>query len=268
MTMRMAVAALVVIGCGTGARPAVSTAGSGGAAPRPLLAVYRTAHFGSDVPELVVYEDGLILSNFVHDLDDLSGRIERRVAHVTRAEAVKLWRSVMTPEFARLPGHAEKESASDLQTVRILARTDAGTWKVASVYGFYYDRQDDPSDLFATTARRLHGLVPPHGWTPWHPPTIELRLSRWDDAQRTVPWPDGVPLPPPDAPEVESSVRYEVPGSLESRVRDFRDVHPGEAVIALERKWSLSVRVSVPAGDELEQVILDSFGRRDDNVHR
>jgi hypothetical protein len=253
-----ALALLLLVGCGgfTTDIPAkdVHVTPAAEVAHQPLVALYRTfTGFAarSDVPQLVVYADGLILAN---EEDGRARVVKTRSARVTPAQAAELAARVVTPEFRKAPAYASTGRIFDHPPVtRVVAWLGGDTWKVAAVAGYDPDEHRRSREPFAIAVRTLRSYAPPGGWSPWQPEQLELVLTERDAGDDATPWPaELAPVPPESATR---TYRHHVPAAAATALSAFLERHRHHALEANGRRWSVRPRMLVPADGLLLEVL-------------
>jgi hypothetical protein len=219
----------------------------------PLIALYERDPWlmvvGSDVPSVVVYEDGSVL--YVRPSSD-GGPPKQLEGHLAREEAKALAETTIGLISAD-EVHVEV-NWTDQPTTEILARSPAsGGWTANSYYGLSRRglSHKEPGEAFESrfydAVKKLAALDPP-GATVWRPETIEIMLWDFSHARGEVAWPKAVPAPPAKVKPPERGVyKHFIDGQYEQPMREFLAAQPGTTAIALNgRKCSVGVRRVVP----------------------
>ena len=232
------------------------------------LAVLRESNpwlmvIGSDVPTIVVYEDGLVV------YQKLAGqKAEGLMVNVGPEAARALVSGLAPPDFMALPARMSVTAATDQPTVGIALRRGS-QWKYASVNGLGRDGKATAAShgeapvVFITAYRRLASFDAP-GATPWEPESIEIMISDFSHArERPLPWPAGIPAPPAGVKPPEKGVyRHYVPGRHEAATRAFiASLNQSQGVSVGGASASVGVRRVVPSDVYIETMIQCAWSR-------
>jgi hypothetical protein len=218
---------------------------------------------GSDVPTLVLYEDGLVIYHRVKER-----RAEPLQARLTPDRAQALAAELVDIGFFGLPLYKERTMGTDQPTVDIYLRS--GTrWHLASVYGA--SRHDPavygdgtPGPVFSRAYHRL-ATFEADGAVPWKPEQIEVMLWDFGDASQSVPWPTAIPRPDASVKPPKGSVyKYFMDGKYGDEVRGFQETLHGTTAVELNGfRWKVGYRRRIPEEDYFQKVklALHSEGR-------
>jgi hypothetical protein len=218
---------------------------------------------GSEVPTIVVYEDGLVV---YHRL--VGEKASALTVNVGAEAARKFVDGLATTEFMALPARMSITIATDQPTVMIVLRTGS-QWKFASVNGLGRDgkataaSQGEAPGVFVTAYQRLAQFDAP-GAVPWEPETIEIMLWDFSHAhKRPLPWPAGIPAPPAGVKPPEKGVyRHYVPGRHEAATRAFiASLEQSQGVSVGGASSSIGVRRVVPSDVYIETMIQCAWSR-------
>ncbi|HVK69843.1 MAG TPA: hypothetical protein VM694_35535 [Polyangium sp.] len=213
---------------------------------------------GSDVPTIVVYEDGLVV---YHKL--VEKKAEALTVNVGAEAARKLVDELATAEFMGLPAQTSVTAATDQPTVGIALR-QGSQWKYASVEGLRRDGKasaaatGEAPAVFVRAYQRLANFDAP-GATPWEPETIEIMLWDFSHARKPpLPWPAGIPAPPAGVKAPKEGVyHHHVPGRHEAATRAFlASLEQSQGVSVGGASASIGVRRVVPSDDYIRPMIL------------
>ncbi|MDC0740091.1 hypothetical protein [Polyangium mundeleinium] len=204
---------------------------------------------GSDVPTIVVYEDGLVV---YHKL--VGDKAEALTVNVGAEAARKLVEELATAEFMALPAQISVTDATDQPRVGIALR-QGSQWKYASVEGITRNGKATAGEtgvapaVFVRAYQRLANFHAP-GATPWAPETIEIMLWDFSHARTPpLPWPAGIPAPPADVKAPKEGVyHHHVPGRHEAATRAFiASLEQSQGVSVGGASASIGVRRVVPS---------------------
>ncbi len=212
---------------------------------------------GSDVPTVVVYDDGLVVMQRIarHSVSRIQGQLAPADA---RALAARI-----DAGLAKSPHHSSANLATDQPTVDILVQS-GGLWREASCYGLSADgvsstRGSSGSEApvgFVTAFKALLS-VKPSGEKSWVPDQIEIMLWGNDGAPRATPWPTDVPAPaasitPP--PPGSGVIKHVVAGKYEPALKAYLSANSGRGVRLNGHTWALRYRVRVPSEEFIQKV--------------
>jgi len=227
---------------------------------RPLVVLFewtpRLDVIGSDMPTIVVYEDGLIIQNSL--ATDRGPRWNGLRGQIEPSDAMAFVRALATPEFLGLPRHMADHVDMHSPTVAIALRQGV-KWKRVAVSGLRRDSpvsRDPQIAAFDKTYRALLSPDVPEGLR-WIPEEIEIMLWGFAHAREVVPWPADLPplpktwLPPPDDAGVYKHV---VHGKHEDAVRMFLREHGQKAVVVNGIKCAMGVRRLAPEESYIRRV--------------
>ncbi len=220
---------------------------------RPLLVLTEeNPHLmvdGSDVPTMVIYDDGLVVFH--------GGQ---HSVTLKPAEALRLVEAIATPEFLALPVLTRVRERGGLPTVHIGLRL--GTrWKYVAVYGVPLGivvlNEGEPMPQGPVAFMRAYAdllAFDAPGSAPWTPESVEVMLWDFSHAHDQRPWPADVPAPPSDW--LPGGTRHHIlAGSHEPALHRFLDgLAETQAVAFNKHLWSIGVRRIVPAEDYMRAV--------------
>ncbi|MDI1449268.1 hypothetical protein [Polyangium sp. 6x1] len=215
---------------------------------------------GSDVPTIVVYEDGLVVYHKI-----VGNKAEALTVNVGAEAARKLVEELATADFMALPREMSVTTAEDQTTVGIALRQDS-QWKYASVEGLGRDgkataaKTGEAPAVFVRAYQRLTSFDAP-GATPWKPETIEIMLSDFSSARKPpLPWPAGIPAPPAGVkppPGGGGVYHHVVPGRHEAATRAFiASLEQSQGVAMGGASASIDVRPLVPSDNYIGAMLL------------
>ncbi len=226
------------------------------ASERPQVVLVQTnPHalvLGADVPNVVIYEDGTVITQ----------RGAHRVTATAPKETRELIQRVITKELLALPTRWSVRAPTDQPRLQLMVR-DTDGWKLLDVYGVRLGSPPLPStnppgvptELFMAACEALASFEPP--WAvPWVPQEIELMLWDFSHAkEKPLPWPAGVPQPPRAGRVAKGTQKHPIPGRHEAALSAFLEQQGPRRGVELDGKsMSLSYRRLVP-GDATIQAV-------------
>lgn len=250
--------------------PLFEVSGLAGLRHRPLIAMFEwdpwNTVIGSDMPVIVVYEDGLVIQNSV--LTDRGPRWSGLTSQMQPVQAQYLVDALATPEFLALPARMAYEGNDnvDLPTVDILVRRGE-KWKRASVNGLRRDLPLTRHPQVATFQKVYLTLLSPDvpDGVRWVPDELEILLWGDDSKRKALPWPTNLPAPRRDWRPAKAYGRwtdeagvnkYIIPGKYEDDARMFvRELGDSQSVLVNDFKVHMRVRRYTPGESYLREVI-------------
>jgi hypothetical protein len=215
---------------------------------------------GSDMPRLVIYDDGTIIFRWMSKpVSNPPSYESYKQAILSKSEMKELFIKVNVTAFRQLKRfYNVTPNVTDMPTVDVYVYAD-GMEKMVSVYGFGSEREEPPTtdlppdaptpDVLPTQFRQVYSALvslSPKPSEKWVPPELELVIQPSKYNKSRTPWPRGWPTLS-DARTVKRENLYSLymPGTRLKEVQAFLAAKKG-AVTLDGKEWEVTILYPFP----------------------